>query len=233
MSKLSITTRVMRLDLGVLTRTGKQVLAVLAAYADGDGSNARPCIATIGAETGLGRSTILAALAHLRRIGAILATGHGHAGEVVYRVAIDHLPATPRREVGPVQRVDVPPSKGWTPPVQQAEAPPVQGLDPTGALSNTGVRDGARARDALADELRGAGFAAGQKQVGEWLPVLRDLYDVRCRADMRAVLRWLRSSFPSVAYAERALDAGVRDLWTYPGVAREVLGRAPRALVPA
>lgn len=93
--------RCLRLDAAILTPTGKQVLAVMATFARADGTSCYPSVERISRETGLGERTVERALAHLRRLGAIVpltsvldARRNHHARE--YRITIDHLPATPR-----------------------------------------------------------------------------------------------------------------------------------------
>lgn len=103
--------RCLRLDVAVLTRPGKQVLATMANYADPDGSRCFPSAATIARETGLHRVTVAGAIGHLRRIGALIPVGGARAAlrqaraarhSIEYRISIDHLPATdhPRRTGG-------------------------------------------------------------------------------------------------------------------------------------
>ncbi len=108
MSQLILATRIAHLDVAVLTADGKFLLGILAGFADLDGTNCRPGIALLMAETGWARSKVFEVLAHLRAIGAIVpltsAAWARSAGKAMeFLVTIGHLPGTtkpPRRRPG-------------------------------------------------------------------------------------------------------------------------------------
>ncbi len=153
-----LTIRCLRLDVAILTPTGKQVLATMATFANADGGSCFPSTAQVAQETGLGQRTVIRAIAHLRRIGALVAItsvqdAYRKRQAREYRIAIDHLPATPRKRGVACARV----AQGLTP--QTAAGLRQDGVPPSQVSLSSRERDRATAPDS---PLRGGDPIAAQ-----------------------------------------------------------------------
>lgn len=79
------------------SQTSKSVLYVLASYADDNGRDVHPSVATLAKDTELARSTISIALKGLEKDGLIYRGGKKRKGTVIYHINLEALAKLPQR----------------------------------------------------------------------------------------------------------------------------------------